>query len=418
MTALPSVEVVSFGCRLNHVESAAIERVARASSKAGLVVFNTCSVTAESVRQARQAIRRLERERPGVEIVVTGCGSETEPQKFLDLPGVTRLIPNAVKAEAAAWSAESPLPSLPKLRPIADVERTRAFVQVQNGCDHSCTFCIIPAGRGRARSVPISEAVAEIARLVDSGVPEVVLTGVDLTSWGADLEDGLRLGHLVEAILAGVPDLMRLRLSSIDSIEADDRLIDLFGGDTRLLPHMHLSLQAGDDLILKRMKRRHSFADAVAFCERMRRVRPEMVFGADIIAGFPTETEEMFQRSIDLVNACGLTHLHVFPFSPRPGTPAARIPPVPASIVKERAARLRAAGAVVLERHLQSCVGKNYRVLTEKGGMGRTDDFTPVRLADAVEAGQLVDVAIGSHDGRHLIAVDTGNRLVAAATAG
>ena len=397
----PDVEVVSFGCRLNLLESAAIERMARASGQTNLVVVNTCAVTAEAVKQARQSIRRIARERAGVEIVVTGCGAEAEPARFEGLAGVTRLVPNARKAEPSSWGGvdsgmQSPVRALSDAMP----GRTRAFVQVQNGCDHNCTFCIIPAGRGRARSVPPAEVVEAVARLVGDGVPEVVLTGVDLTSWGVDLDRQPRLGALVQAILRGVPALRRLRLSSIDSIEADAALIDAFASEMRLMPHLHLSLQAGDDLILKRMKRRHLFEDATRICSELRTLRPDIVFGADIIAGFPTETEAMFQRSLDLVEACGLTYLHVFPYSPRPGSPAARMPQVAPDVAKQRAKRLRAAGDVALRRHLDGQIGRRVEVLAENGGHGRCADFTTVRLPQGSTPGQIFDAVFLAHDGR------------------
>ncbi len=281
---------------------------------------------------------------------------------------------------------------------------TRAFVQVQNGCDHRCTFCIIPSGRGNSRSLPMDEAVAQARRLTGNGYREIVLTGVDITSYGGDLDGTPRLGALVKRLLKDIPEIARLRLSSIDSVEADDDLLDALANESRLMPHLHLSLQAGDDLILKRMKRRHSRGDAIAFCNDVRRLRPDVVFGADIIAGFPTETEEMFSRSLDLVEECGLTQLHVFPFSPRPGTPAARMPQLDRAIVKERAQRLRAKGEAALARHLEAQIGQQRRVLTERGGIGRTEQFTAVRLAAPVAPGRLLDLTMAGHDGRQLLA--------------
>jgi threonylcarbamoyladenosine tRNA methylthiotransferase MtaB len=277
-------------------------------------------------------------------------------------------------------------------------------VQVQNGCDHRCTFCIIPFGRGNSRSLPMADAVAQVQRLVANGYREIVITGVDITSYGADLPDAPRLGALVKRILRDVPELARLRLSSIDSVEADDVLLDAFANEPRLMPHLHLSLQHGDDLILKRMKRRHSRGQAIAFCNELRRLRPDVVFGADIIAGFPTETEEMFQRSLDLVDACGLTQLHVFPFSPRPGTPAARMPQLDRGLIKERALRLRSTGEAALRAHLERQIGARLLVLTERGGIGRTEQFTAVRLAQPAAPGMLLDVAVSGHDGRQLLA--------------
>jgi threonylcarbamoyladenosine tRNA methylthiotransferase MtaB len=400
------VEVVSFGCRLNLVESDVIRREANAAGAANTVVFNTCAVTAEAVSQARQSIRRHRRERPDGEIVVTGCAAQIDPQAFAAMPEVDRVIGNEEKLTAEAWLSSRHAPRI-AVSDIMAVSRatphrlgttsgTRAFVQVQNGCDHRCTFCIIPFGRGNSRSVPLLEAVAEVRRVVEGGHREVVLTGVDITSYAPGL------GLLVKAILRDVPELQRLRLSSIDSVEADADLLDALANEPRLMPHLHLSLQAGDDLILKRMKRRHSRDDAIAFCRRVRRLRPDVVFGADIIAGFPTETDAMFARSLDLVDECGLTNLHVFPFSPRPGTPAERMPPVAREAVRERAARLRAKGAQALRRHLDGEIGRTRRVLTEAGGLARTEQFTPVRLSSPAERGQLLDVGIAGHDGREL----------------
>ena len=360
-----SVEVVTFGCRLNAAESEVIRREAERAGFADTVVVNTCAVTAEAVRQARQTIRALRRERPQAKIVVTGCAAQTEPQTFAAMAEVDRVLGNAEKLSAAAWAqaraafgvADAPKAIVNDIMAVRETAahlvdaftgRTRAFVQVQNGCDHRCTFCIIPYGRGNSRSVPMGAVVDEVRRLVANGYREIVLTGVDITSYGADLPGAPKLGTLVKQILKHVPELKRLRLSSIDSVEADRDLLDALASDARLMPHLHLSLQSGDDLILKRMKRRHSRADAIAFCEQVRRLRPDMVFGADLIAGFPTETEAMFENSLDLVEECGLTHLHVFPFSPRPGTPAARMPQLARDVVKERARRLRERGALAL----------------------------------------------------------------------
>ena len=416
-----SVEVVTFGCRLNAAESEVIRREAERAGVSDTVVVNTCAVTAEAVRQARQTIRALRRERPAAKIVVTGCAAQTEPQTFAAMAEADRVLGNSEKLSAAAWArtsadfgvADAPKALVNDIMAVKDAAphlieafagRARAFVQVQNGCDHRCTFCIIPYGRGNSRSVPMGAVVADVQRLVANGYGEVVLTGVDITSYGADLPGSPKLGALVKQILKHVPGLKRLRLSSIDSVEADRDLIDAFAGDARLMPHLHLSLQAGDDLILKRMKRRHSREDAVAFCGDLRRLRPDMVFGADIIAGFPTETEAMFANSLALVEDCGLTHLHVFPFSPRPGTPAARMPQLPRAIVKERAARLRARGARALRQHLDGEVGAMRRALIETAAQGRTEQFTQVRLATPAEPGAIVDVTIAGHDGKQLIA--------------
>ena len=421
-----SVEVLTFGCRLNTYESEVIRRNAESAGLGDAIVVNTCAVTGEAVRQARQAIRRLKRERPETRILVTGCAAQTEPETFAQMREVDRVIGNDEKMRPDAWAATRDYLAGTSFG-IGDEEkiavndimavketaahlidgldgRARAFVQVQNGCDHRCTFCIIPFGRGNSRSVPMGEVVGQIRKLTENGYREVVLTGVDLTSYGGNLPGAPRLGTLVKQILKHVPDLERLRLSSIDSVEADRDLLDAFAGDARLMPHLHLSLQHGDDLILKRMKRRHSRADAVAFCEQVRRLRPDVVFGGDLIAGFPTESEAMFARALDLVDACGLTFLHVFPFSPRPGTPAARMPQVPRDVVKGRARRLREKGAAALAQHLAAQVGTHRRVLAESRENGRTEHFTPVRLNAPIEPGVIVDATIIGHDGRRLIA--------------
>jgi threonylcarbamoyladenosine tRNA methylthiotransferase MtaB len=414
-----SVEVVTFGCRLNSAESEVIRREAERAGFADTVVVNTCAVTAEAVRQARQAIRALRRSRPRAKIVVTGCAAQTEPQTFVAMTEVDQVLGNSEKLMAAGWARARTafaLDDAPKaiVNDIMAVREsaahlveafaghTRAFVQVQNGCDHRCSFCIIPYGRGNSRSVPMGAVVDDVHRLVANDYCEIVLTGVDITSYGADLPGAPKLGALVKQILKHVPELKRLRLSSIDSVEADRDLLDAFANDERLMPHLHLSLQAGDDLVLKRMKRRHLRADAIDFCSTIRRLRPGTVFGADLIAGFPTETEDMFGRSLDLVDECGLTHLHVFPFSPRPGTPAARMPQLPHAVVRERARRLRERGAVALAQHLDGEVGTTRCVLTESGGSGRTEHFTPVKLATAIEAGMILDLKIAAHDGRQL----------------
>ena len=404
-----SVDVFTFGCRLNVYESEVIRREADAAGVANAVVVNTCAVTAEAVRQARQSIRRLRRERPDARVVVTGCAAQTDPGMFAGMPEVDRVLGNEEKLSVASWSALDTgekiavgdimaveAAALPRIDRIED--HARAFLQVQNGCDHRCTFCIIPFGRGNSRSVPIGDLVAQARRLVANNYREIVLTGVDITSYAPGF------GLLVKRILRDVPELERLRLSSIDSVEADEDLLDALASDARLMPHLHLSLQAGDDIILRRMKRRHLRADAIAFCEQVRRLRPDVVFGGDIIAGFPTETENMFTRSLDLVDECGLTQLHVFPFSPRPGTPAARMPQVAGDVVKERARRLRDKGEAALRRHLDGEVGTRRRVLTERGGLARTPQFTPVRLAAPVEPGLIIDVAVTGHDGRQLLA--------------
>ncbi len=416
-----SLDIVTFGCRLNITESEVIRREAAAAGIDDAVVVNTCNVTSEAVRQARQTIRRIKRERPGARIVVTGCAAQTAPETFAAMPAVDRVIGNEEKLSAAAWTRtrdalHAPSPDKIAVADIMAVKRhtmqavdsleghTRAFLQVQNGCDHRCTFCIIPFGRGNSRFVPIDEVVAQARRLCGNGYREIVLTGVDITSYGANAADAPRLGTLVKRILKDIPELSRLRLSSIDSVEADDDLLDALGNEPRLMPHLHLSLQAGDDLILKRMKRRHSRDDAIAFCEQVRKLRPDVAFGADFIAGFPTESEDMFARSLDLVDECGLTQLHVFPFSPRPGTPAARMPLIDRAVIKQRAQRLREKGEQRLRAHLDCEIGARRLVLTERGGIGRTEQFTAVRLAAPVEPGTFLDLTIAGHDGRQLLA--------------
>src|SRR3981189_3075574 len=421
-----SVDVLTFGCRLNAYESEGIRRNAAGAGLGDVVVVNTCAVTGEAVRQARQAIRKLKRDHPQARILVTGCAAQTEPDTFADMAEVDRVIGNDEKMRPDAWAdtraylargpfgigaeqkiAVNDIMAVKETAPhlIDGIEgRARAVVQVQNGCDHRCTFCIIPFGRGNSRSVPMGEVVAQIRRLVDNGYREVVLTGVDLTSYGGNLPNTPRLGQLVKQILKHVGALERLRLSSIDSVEADRDLLDAFASDARLMPHLHLSLQHGDDLILKRMKRRHSRADAIAFCDQVRRLRPDVVFGGDIIAGFPTETEDMFARSPALVGACGRTHLHVFPFSPRPGTPAARMPQVDRATVKERARRLRQKGAAALAPPLDARVGARRRVLAESSATARTEQFTLVGLKHPAESGRIIDVTISGHDGRQLVA--------------
>ena len=379
------METVSFGCRLNHVESESLAR-AEAGAAGDVVIVNTCAVTAESTRQARQAIRRIHRERLAAQIHVAGCAARIDPQSFAAMPGVAR-----VEGDLAAYARRAPA--------IAASEGTRGFLAVQNGCDHSCTFCIIPAGRGPSRSAPPDDVVAQARALVDAGKKEIVLTGVDLTSYDSG---GAGLGALVRRLLSDLPDLPRLRLSSIDCIEVDDDLLAAIGDEPRLAPHLHLSLQAGDDLILKRMKRRHSRADAVRLCARLRAARPDIVFGADIITGFPTETDEMFERTLELVEDCGLTHLHVFPFSPRPGTPAARMPQIDGAVAKARAARLRSLGEAALARHLSAQIGKRLSVLTERGGLARAADFTLVETPGE-DSGRIVDVDIVGAGARALL---------------
>ena len=406
------VDVVTFGCRLNIHESEVIRQHAARAGVTDTVIVNTCAVTAEAVRQARQAIRRARRERPDAQIIVTGCAAQIDPQSFAAMPEVSRVLGNAEKMRAGSFG-EGERVAVSDIMTVRETashlidgfsERTRAYVQVQNGCDHRCTFCIIPYGRGNSRSVPAGVVVEQIERLVGKGFNEVVLTGVDLTSWGADLPGGPRLGDLVMRILKLVPDLPRLRISSIDSIEADENLMQAIATEPRLMPHLHLSLQAGDDLILKRMKRRHLRDDAIRFCEDARRLRPDIVFGADIIAGFPTETEAMFENSLKLVRDCGLTFLHVFPFSPRKGTPVARMPQVKGPEIRDRAARLRAAGDAALAAHLAAQIGRTHRILAEGPRTGRTEQFTEVAFAADRPEGTILEARIAGHDGARLLA--------------
>ena len=416
-----AVDIVTFGCRLNAFEAEVMRREAEAAGLEDTIVINSCAVTNEAVAQARQSIRKLKRERPGARIVVTGCAAQTQAAMFADMAEVDRVLGNDDKMRASAWQETRSALDLGACEKIAvsDIMAVRemaphlvdgyagglprVFVQVQNGCDHRCTFCIIPYGRGNSRSVPMGAVVEQVRTLAMRGHAEIVLTGVDLTSYGADLPGAPKLGLLTKQILRHVPELKRLRISSIDSIEADDDLLDAIAEDARLMPHLHLSLQSGDDMILKRMKRRHSRQDAIAFCDQVRRLRPDIVFGADIIAGFPTETEEMFSRSLDLVEACGLTFLHVFPYSPRPGTPAARMPQVAGPAIKERAKRLRAAGEAALRKRLQAEVGKTRQVLIESEAQGRTEHYLPVAIAGE-RVGSLVSRKITGSDGERLTA--------------
>jgi threonylcarbamoyladenosine tRNA methylthiotransferase MtaB len=418
-----SVEVVTFGCRLNTHESEAMRQAAENAGQRDLVIVNSCAVTGEAVKQARQTIRRLSRDNPDRRIIVTGCAAQTEPETFAAMPEVTQVLGNAKKTLPETWQ----MVASGNLFGVVDTQRVivndimavretapqmidaiegraRAIVQVQNGCDHRCTFCIIPYGRGNSRSAPMGDVVEQVKRLVGNGYREVVITGVDITSYGHDLPGAPRLGRLLKQIMRHVPDLERLRLSSIDSIEADADLMDLIASEKRLMPHLHLSLQSGDDMILKRMKRRHNRDDAIRFCEDARRLRSDIVFGADIIAGFPTEDEAMFGNSLALVADCGLTHLHVFPYSPRKGTPAARMPQVAHPVIRGRAKRLREAGAARLRQHLDRQVGRELTVLTERGGTARAEDFTAVRLPEDFPPGELRRLAITGHDGHKLTA--------------
>jgi threonylcarbamoyladenosine tRNA methylthiotransferase MtaB len=408
-------QVITLGCRLNSYESEIVRRHAQIAGLEDAVIVNTCAVTSEAVRQAAQTIRRLRREQPDTRIIVTGCAAQIEPERFAEMPEVDHVIGNAEKMKAETFAGLSITDSeRVQVNDIMGVRETalhmidgfdshtRAYVQIQNGCDHRCTFCIIPYGRGNSRSVPMGGVVEQVRALIDRGHVEIVLTGVDLTSYGADLPGAPRLGLLVKQILRHVPELRRLRISSIDQIEADRDLLDAIADDERLMPHLHLSLQSGDDLILKRMKRRHSRADAIRFCEQVRRLRPDVVFGADIIAGFPTETEAMFERSQGLIAECDLTFLHVFPYSPRPGTSAARMPQVAGGAIRERAKRLRSAGEAALRRRLDSEVGARREVLIESSTQGRTEHFLPVAISGE-SPGMVRSLVVGGHDGARLL---------------
>jgi threonylcarbamoyladenosine tRNA methylthiotransferase MtaB len=421
-----SLDVVTFGCRLNISESEVIRREAASAGLVDTIVINSCAVTNEAVAQARQSIRRLKRERPQARIIVTGCAAQTQPGMFAAMAEVDRVIGNDDKMQGQAWrdaraafdaGTDFGLADEQKIA-VADIMAVtemaphlvdgfhsglpRAFVQIQNGCDHRCTFCIIPFGRGNSRSVPMGAVVDQARALVARGHAEIVLTGVDLTSYGADLPGAPKLGVLTRQILRHVPELKRLRISSIDSIEADRDLLDAIANDERLMPHLHLSLQSGDDMILKRMKRRHSRADAIAFCAQVRRLRPDIALGADIIAGFPTETDSMFARSQDLVAECDLSFLHVFPYSPRPGTPAARMPQVNGNVIKDRAKRLRATGEAALQRRLTAEVGHTRQVLIESATQGRTEHFVPVAVEGDMP-GMVRTLTVTGHDGARLM---------------
>ena len=410
----------TMGCRLNSYETEAMRKL---TSEAGLensIIINTCAVTAEAVRKSRQEIRSLRRKFPSSKVIVTGCAAQIEPQSFSDMPEVDFVLGNSAKMDMATWKTLSTDKSFGTENVLVDDimsvrensghlidgfgTRSRAYVQIQNGCDHRCTFCIIPYGRGNSRSSPAGVIVEQIKRLVGTGFKEIVLTGVDLTSWGADLPTSPSLGNLVLRILKLVPDLKRLRLSSIDSIEADDSLLEAIANETRLMPHLHLSLQSGDNMILKRMKRRHLRDDAIKFCETVKKLRPEITFGADIIAGFPTETDKMFDNSLKLVKECNLTWLHVFPYSPRVGTPAARMPQVNKLTIKNRAAELRALGKNQVEKHLKTEIGQTHHILMETPHVGRTEQFTEVQLTIEQNPGQIVKKTVIGFEGTKLIA--------------
>ena len=417
-----AVEIVTFGCRLNAFESEVIRREAEHAGLDETIVVNSCAVTNQAVAQARQSIRRLKRERPTARIVVTGCAAQIDPVMFAQMKEVDRVVGNDDKMRAQSWRAARAAFDLGAHEKVAVADimavtqmaphlvegfhrgLPRVFVQIQNGCDHRCTFCIIPHGRGNSRSVPMGAVVDQVRALVAAGHAEIVLTGVDLTSYGGDLPGRPKLGFLTKQILRHVPELRRLRLSSIDQVEVDHDLIDVIAHDERLMPHLHLSLQSGDDMILKRMKRRHSRADAIDFCAQVKRLRPDIAFGADIIAGFPTETEAMFARSLDLVDECGLTFLHVFPYSPRPGTPAARMPQVRGDVIRERAKRLRAAGDAALRRRLNSEIGRVRQVLIESASQGRTEHFVPVDIKGGTP-GAVHEMVVTGHEAGRLHAL-------------
>lgn len=412
-------EIITLGCRLNTYESEVMRSHAEAAGLSDAVIVNTCAVTAEAVRTARQTIRRAAKKSPDAPIIVTGCAAQIDPAMFSEMPEVTRVIGNHEKMQAGTWRPAQLLGDHEKVR-VNDIMsvtetaahlidgmqgRVRAYVQVQNGCDHRCTFCIIPYGRGNSRSVPAGEVVAQIKHLVETGHYEVVLTGVDLTSWGEDLPGHPKLGNLVQRILKLVPDLKQLRISSIDAIEMDDALFEAMS-ESRIAPFMHLSLQHGDNLILKRMKRRHAREDAIALAQRLRTIRPDIALGADIIAGFPTETDAHFENSLALIEECDISFLHAFPYSPRDGTPAARMPQLEKSVIKARAARLRIVGQTALERHFTRHIDETCDALLERGGAARLADFTPVSIENApTDAGRVVKTHIVRHDGERLVGV-------------
>ena len=413
--------IITLGCRLNAYESEVMRQHAVAAGLDDAIIVNTCAVTAESVRQAGQHIRRLRREKPAAQIIVTGCAAQIEPQRFAAMPEVDHVVGNAEKMKASTYASFAAADCERVIvNDIMSVRETaphlidgfgampRGYVQVQNGCDHRCTFCVIPFGRGASRSVPAGEVVTQVRRLVETGSVEIVLTGVDITSYGPDLPGGMNLGRLVRQVLKHVPELKRLRLSSIDQTEIDAELIDVLANESRLMPHLHLSMQSGDDMILKRMKRRHLSADAIEFCREMRRLRPGVVFGADLIAGFPTETDEMFSNTLGIVDECDLTFLHVFPYSPRTGTPAARMPQLAKTQIKDRAARLRAKGDTVLQTYFASLAGRTVEAMMENAHIGRTEHFAEVEMAPhagperPLSAGTIAKVAISGHGNRRL----------------
>ncbi len=418
---MSEAQLINFGCRLNQYEAEVMRNRARDAGLENAIIINSCAVTAEATRQARQAVRKARRDHADARIIVTGCAAQIEPQRFADMPEVDLVLGNIEKLEAASYATPATRNDFGagdservRVNDIMSVRETaghlieglegraRAFVQIQNGCDHRCTFCIIPFGRGNSRSVPAGEVVDQVRRLAANGYREVVLTGVDITSYGGDLPGSATLGRLVRQILKHVPELARLRLSSLDVVELDEALFEAIASEKRLMPHLHLSLQAGDDIILKRMKRRHLRADAIALCARLRTLRPELVLGADLIAGFPTETDEMFENSLRLIAECGLSYLHVFPYSAREGTPAARMPQLPGAVRKQRAAKLRAAGAQSLQQHLQGLTGTRALILMETEIRGRTECYAEVELDSAREPGSLQMVQLTAVHGGQL----------------
>ena len=414
---MADIDIITFGCRLNAYESEVMREHANAAGLSDAVIVNTCAVTAEAVRQARQAIRKARRARPGAKIVVTGCAAQIDPARFADMAEVDHVVGNHDKMQSSTFAGlgidGTERVVVNDIMSVTETAghliegfggRARAYVQIQNGCNHRCTFCVIPYGRGPSRSVPAGEVVSQVRKLVENGTAEIVLTGVDITAYGADLPGGITLGKLVRKVLKLVPDLPRLRISSIDSVEADPDLLAAIAEEERLMPHLHLSLQSGHDIILKRMKRRHARADSIAFCAEARRLRPDMVFGADLIAGFPTESDAMFENSVALVDDCGLTFLHVFPFSAREGTPASRMPQIHGAVVAKRAATLREKGAGALQAHLAKASGARIEILLENEGHGRAPDFTPVKLARPHRAGVFVKAQVSGHDGGALLA--------------
>ncbi len=410
-------QILTFGCRLNAYESEVMATHAKTQGLKNAIIINTCAVTNEAERQGRQAIRKVRRENPEAEIIVTGCSAQINPQMYAEMPEVNRVLGNFEKMQSASF-APGPHPKV-VVGDIMTVKETahhlisgfenriRSFIEIQNGCDHRCTFCAIPFGRGNNRSVPVAAIIEQIKTILSHGGQEIVLTGVDITGYGQDLPGNPTLGAMVRRILKMLPELPRLRLSSIDPAEVDDDLWQLIANEPRLMPHFHISLQAGDDMILKRMKRRHLRHDVINFCERARQLRPEVVFGADIIAGFPTETDAMHENSCDLIRQCGITYLHVFPFSPRNGTPAARMPQVPRQIIKQRAANLRQIGTQELQTFLSKQIGQTKSVLLEKPNQGHSEDFAPIRLAndEPCVPGAIVCVKITGQQGTELIGV-------------